>query len=196
MFGEKENTEERILKATFNILQQEGVDRTTTKKIAAEAGVNEVTIFRKFENKNNLIETAKAHYIKLYIDKLEETFAFSEDDEMEEYFRKAFYKMLDFEEDDVNIVRVVVGDVRGSDEKKNLISQITEPVFNKLEEFFKLQIKKGTVRDINPNAAALLCYGLMFQSLILWQVHGAGAEYFQKYTNEDFLDIIYHGIKP
>ena len=39
-----------------NGVQKEGVQKATTKKIAAEAGVNEVTIFRKFENKKNLIE--------------------------------------------------------------------------------------------------------------------------------------------
>ena len=54
MLFEKENTEEKIITATFNIVQKEGVQKATTKKIAAEAGVNEVTIFRKFENKKNL----------------------------------------------------------------------------------------------------------------------------------------------
>lgn len=51
MLFERENTEEKIIAATFNIVQKEGVQKATTKKIAAEAGVNEVTIFRKFDNK-------------------------------------------------------------------------------------------------------------------------------------------------
>ena len=59
MLFERENTEEKIIRATFNIVQKEGVQKATTKKIAAEAGVNEVTIFRKFENKKNLIESTK-----------------------------------------------------------------------------------------------------------------------------------------
>ncbi|MDO5819484.1 MAG: helix-turn-helix domain-containing protein [Methanobrevibacter sp.] len=42
--------------ATFGIHQKEGFTKATTKIIAAEAGVNEVTIFRNFQNKNNLIE--------------------------------------------------------------------------------------------------------------------------------------------
>ena len=46
-----ENTEEKIIEATFRILQKEGVKKATTKKIAAEAGVNEITIFRKFKRK-------------------------------------------------------------------------------------------------------------------------------------------------
>jgi hypothetical protein len=69
MFGEKENTEEKIMKATFDILQREGLAKTTTKKIAAEAGVNEVTIFRKFENKKNLINATKEFFLKKFTDK-------------------------------------------------------------------------------------------------------------------------------
>lgn len=42
------STDEKIIKATFGILQSEGFAQATTKKIAAEAGVNEVTIFRNF----------------------------------------------------------------------------------------------------------------------------------------------------
>ena len=49
MERELDATEEKIINATFRIFQKEGIDKATTKKIAAEAGVNEVTIFRKFE---------------------------------------------------------------------------------------------------------------------------------------------------
>lgn len=53
------STDEKIIKATFAILQREGFTKATTKKIAAEAGVNEVTIFRNFQNKNNLVEITR-----------------------------------------------------------------------------------------------------------------------------------------
>ena len=66
MLFEKENTEEKIITATFNIVQREGVQKATTKKIAAEAGVNEATIFRKFENKKNLIEATKDYYCQSF----------------------------------------------------------------------------------------------------------------------------------
>ena len=45
--------------------------KATTKKIAAEAGVNEITIFRKFQNKKNLIETVKEHHMQIFLDKIE-----------------------------------------------------------------------------------------------------------------------------
>ena len=74
------STDKKIIQATFSILQREGFTKATTKKIAAEAGVNEVTIFRKFQNKNNLVEITKDYYLQIFIKKLEEIFEFEEDE--------------------------------------------------------------------------------------------------------------------
>jgi len=70
--NEFNSTDIKIIKATFEILQEEGFAKATTKKIATKAGVNEVTIFRKFQNKNNLVEITKDYHLKLLIEKLEE----------------------------------------------------------------------------------------------------------------------------
>lgn len=47
--------QERILKAARTLFSQKGFKGTTTKMIALEAGVNEVTLFRNFQNKENLL---------------------------------------------------------------------------------------------------------------------------------------------
>ena len=67
------NTDLKIIKATFSILQSEGFTKATTKKIASEAGVNEVTIFRNFQNKANLVELTKNYYLEVFINQLEES---------------------------------------------------------------------------------------------------------------------------
>ena len=69
MVIELDNTEEKIVEATFGILQKEGSKKATTKRIAAEAGVNEVTIFRKFESKKNLIKITKEYYVARFVGK-------------------------------------------------------------------------------------------------------------------------------
>lgn len=195
MFGENENTEEKIIKATFDILENEGLAKTTTKKIAAEAGVNEVTIFRKFGNKNNLIEAAKEHYLKKFNDKIEETFSYEEDDSVEEYLNNAFYGMLSFAEDDIKILRVAMGEVREDPKKKLLISEIIEPLFKKLEGFFKLKIEKGEIRSVNYQALTLICYSMLFQSAVLWQIHHDNPDFEAGFDGEDVKDIIFNGIK-
>ena len=191
MLFERENTEEKIITATFNIVQ-----KATTKKIAAEAGVNEVTIFRKFENKRNLIEATKDYYMAKLLSQLEETFDFDEDDSIEEYLKRSFHGILDFSQEYINIIRVAMQEIKGTSDKKLLISQITDTIINKMEEFIKLQLEKGTIKNVNSKALSLMCFSIIFQSTILWQIYGNNADIDSDYFADDYLDIIFNGIKP
>lgn len=57
-------TREKILLAAINLMAEKGYDSTTTKEIAQEAKVNEVTLFRHFGTKEKLLEAAfnQFHY--------------------------------------------------------------------------------------------------------------------------------------
>jgi len=50
------NTEDKIINASIVLFAQKGYTAVTTKEIAKEAGVSEMTLFRHFENKHNLFE--------------------------------------------------------------------------------------------------------------------------------------------
>lgn len=52
------NTEDKILNASIILFSQKGYSAVTTKEIAKEAGVSEMTLFRHFESKHNLFEKA------------------------------------------------------------------------------------------------------------------------------------------
>lgn len=195
MIFKKEDTEEKIIQATFRILQKEGIKKATTKRIASEAGVNEVTIFRKFENKKNLIETTKEHYMKVLLDKLENNFDFNEEEDIEEYLKSSFNGILHFTEDDFSIIQISMQEIEDIPDKKLLISHVTDTILNKLEEFFKLQLEKDIIKNINPKAISILCFSLIFQSLILWQIYGTSHNIDPNYYADDFLDIIFNGIK-
>lgn len=55
MYDEMQN---RIIEATMNLIMQKGYSATTTKDIAKEAGINECTIFRKFNGKKAIVKAA------------------------------------------------------------------------------------------------------------------------------------------
>ena len=190
------STDEKIIKATFGILQSEGFTKATTKKIAAEAGVNEVTIFRNFKNKNNLVEITKDYYLQLLIGKLDEIFEFQEDEGIEEYLKITFFGILNLSEDDLSIIRVAMEEVRENPENKILISEITDVILNKLEEFFKLKIEKGTIRKVNPKSLAIMCFGMLFQSVILWKIYNKDLEFESNSYADDLLNIMFEGVKP
>lgn len=52
------NTEDKILNAAIVLFSQKGYSAVTTKEIAKEAGLSEMTLFRHFESKQNLFEKA------------------------------------------------------------------------------------------------------------------------------------------
>lgn len=58
------STSDKIMLAAIELMAEKGYHGTTTKEIAALAGVNEVTLFRHFGSKQKLLEAAfdRFHY--------------------------------------------------------------------------------------------------------------------------------------
>lgn len=192
---EIDSTSEKIIAATLRVLQKEGFEKATTKKISAEAGVNEVTIFRKFENKKNLVETTKNYYLQLLMDTVEDIFDYDEDEEIEEYLKISFYGILNLSDEDFSILRIAMGEVSTIPDKKHLISQITDVILDKLEEYFKSQKDKGVIRDIDTRSLAVMCFSVIFQSVILWKVYDKDMTFESNHYADDILDILFDGIK-
>ena len=193
--AEFNDTDKKIINATFTILQKEGFTKATTKKIAAEAGVNEVTIFRKFQNKNNLVEITKEYYLQILFNKLEEVFDFNEDDEIEAYLQSNFIGLLNLPDNEFSVFKIAMEEVRDIPEKKQLISRITNVIIDKLDEFFTFQIQNGKIRDVDSRVLALICFSVTFQSIVLLKVYDEDSNIdHDRYAN-NFLDILYNGIK-
>ena len=189
------DTDEKIIRATFGILQKEGFTKATTKRIAAEAGVNEVTIFRNFQNKNNLIEVTKEYYLQSLLEQFDEIFDFEEGDGIEDYLQSNFVGLLNLSDTDFSIVKVAMEEVRDTPETRQLISRITNTIIGKLEEFFNSQIEKGKIRAIDSRVLAAMCFSITFQSVILWRVYDRTPSVETNQYAENFLDILYNGIK-
>lgn len=194
MEAEIDKTSEKIIKATLVVLQEYGFDKATTKKIAAEAGVNELTIFRKFQNKKNLVEATKKYHLQILIEKLNEIFDFTEDENIEEFLRISFFGILTLDDGDFSILKVAMEEVRNDEDDEPLISEITDLILNKLEDFFKLQIEKGIIKDINTKSISVMCYSSLFQSVILWKIYNKSLGFETNNYIDDLLNIFLEGI--
>ena len=87
-------------------------------------------------------------------------------------------------------------EINGESDKKLLISRITDTIINKMEEFFKLQLEKGEIKNVNSKAISVMCFSIIFQSTILWQIYGNNGDMNSDIFADDYLDIIFNGIKP
>ena len=186
----------KIVDATFEILRKEGVEKATTKRIASAAGVNEVTIFRKFKNKNNLIEITKQYYMNILLSKLEDIFSFKGDEEIDEYLNSNFMGFLNLPEENLSIIKIAMEEVRDISGKKLIISTITNTIIGKLEEYFKLQKEKGNIRDIDTRVLSVMCFSMTFQSIVLWKVYDNTTKVEAIEFGKNYLDMLLNGIKP
>ncbi len=187
--------EEKIIIASFQIMEKEGISGATTKKIATQAKVSEVTLFRKFKNKQNLIEMAKEYFYNHLIEKLNEIFEFTPEISAEEYLTDCFYELVNLTDTELNIFKIGMEEVRNIPSENKLFLKISETIMEKLKNFFTLKIQRNEMRKINPDILALTIFGILFESIILWKVYGKTPKYpLDKYI-KDFLDIFLNGTK-
>ena len=191
---ELNSTDMKIITATFDLLQKEGLTKTTTKKIAAEAGVNEVTIFRNFKNKQNLVNITKEYYLDKCLKTVQYIFKYEEDEEIDEYLRNSFLKLSNLSENDYNIIKVGLREIGNLTEKKQMLSKITSEIIKQMDEYFKIQIEKGKIRSVDSKALTIMCFSTLFQSYMLGQLYTPNTNNINTKYGENFLDILYNGI--
>ena len=132
----------------------------------------------------------------MFIDRLRGIFYFNGDEDIEEYIKGAFMGVLNLSDSDFSILKVAMEEVREIPERKLLLIQITDVILEKLEDFFKLQKENGTVRDIDPKVMAVMCFSIIFQSVILRKVYSLSPDYELDYYSDNIFDILFNGIMP
>lgn len=189
-----DHTADRILNATIKILDKEGWEGATTKRIAAEAGVNEVTLFRKFKTKQLLLEAAKNRCATEFLEELELILKINEKIDIQanmENIWKNSSKMIDKR---TNLIRISMEEVRGVPFEERVLPKISKIVLDNLSNYFKKQIKKGKIRNIDPDVAALNIFSIVFQMNIMWKIYGQSPPVEDERCMENFLDIFMKGI--
>ena len=186
------STEEKIINATFNLFKRGDISSITTKSIANEAGVNEVTLFRKFKTKDNILESTKKYYLDYFIESLNEIFDFDDEISIEEYLKVTFYEVVNFSDTELNMIKVAFQTLSID---SSVLMKISDTIILKLKDFFILQLEKGTIKEINPDILALNVYSIMFESIILWKIYDKTPNLpIDDYVN-NFLDLLMHCIK-
>jgi len=190
------NTEQKILDAAVKVFSSDGYAGATTRKIAQEANVTEVTLFRKFQSKENLLKEVL----------IKNRHAISSQNQLLNINRN-----VDIEKDLCMLGKEIAKDME--DEKKDSISymfmfmlfeegrrrpelaEILASVFqtnmNHLIEYFELQMKNGKIRNINAQSAALTFVSYFICSAFL---RGIFVDYNFSYKVENFIDIFTKGI--
>ena len=186
---ELDKTEQKIVDATIFLLDKEGMNGTTTKKIAKKAEVSEVTVFRKFKSKDNLLKIAKIYYSDYFLEKISDIFTNYEDTDLESLLKNTWWKLVNFLDNNMDIIKIALDELMSSPEEEKMFSKFSDEVLKNLTNIFQEQIDKGKIRKINPSAAALTVFSVIVEGIIFWKFESkVSNDDINKYL-DDFLDI-------
>ncbi|MFD0586561.1 TetR/AcrR family transcriptional regulator [Paenibacillus sp. GCM10027627] len=180
----KLSTAEKLMKAIIDLVAEYGFNGVTTKEIAATAGVNEVTLFRHFGNKLNLLEQAfhRYHYA----------------DEMQKLFEdKIVYELYD----DLLLVSRKYHELMNTNRKvmqialkeKHVFKQFKEPSHKHpqklkelLIEYFNEMRTKGKLVECNVEVQALSFLWMNYGAFV--SVLDAGRMSYTESTLDQFIE--------
>jgi len=188
------NTEDKILDSTIKLLDQVGWKGATTKRIADEAGVNEVTVFRKFKNKETLLKAAKERSANTFLKELDTLFDIDDNCDVDVYLMTIWRNASKIIDKQINLIRISMEEVRGIPLEEKVLPKITEMISHHLVEYFQKQIKRGLIRRIDPEVAALTIFSVVFQLNIVWKIYDQKKKKEQEQYMKNFLEIFLNGI--
>lgn len=188
------STEDKILDATIELLDNEGINGATTRKIASEAGVNEVTVFRKFKNKKRLLRAAKERGANQFLEELETLFDIDEVDDVEAYLMAIWKNASKKIDKRINLIRISMEEVRGIPLEDKVFPKISRLIKQHLAEYFQKLIDRGIVKDIDPDAAAMTIFSIVFHITIYGKIYEQYPEETMEETMEKSLKIFLYGI--
>ncbi|OWT33850.1 hypothetical protein BGI41_00160 [Methanobrevibacter sp. 87.7] len=194
---EIKDTETKILYATIKLLEEGGVNNATTRKIADKANVSEVTIFRKFKNKDNLLNEASKFYSEYFLNKLDYVFEVDENEDIVSILKSVWNNILYVFEDDFNLIRISIEDIRAVSLGDPTFKKISEKVINNLISILKNQMDKGKIsKEVNIEILSLDIYSMIIQSLLLWKIYGYTPSKSVNEEVDNFIEILLDGIAP
>lgn len=152
------STHDRILLAARRLFARKGFEATTTKDLAAEAGVAEGTLFRHFANKKAiLVEVATQGWVEILTDLLTELSEMGSYKAVAQVMRR---RMLHVQENS-DLMRVCFIEAQFHPELRDRIqTEAIAKMTDVAEAFFETAMERGIYRRTNPKIVARVFLGM------------------------------------
>lgn len=151
-------TKQRILDAAQRLFASRGYNGTTTRDLAAKAGVAEGTLFRHFENKKAiLVEVATQGWVELLTDLLTELSEMGSYKAVAQVMRRRMMRM----HKNADMMRVCFMEAQFHPDLRDRIqSEVIAKMSNVAEAFFETAMERGIYRRTNPKVVARVFLGM------------------------------------
>lgn len=155
-----ETTRERILAAAHQLFSAKGVSGVPTREIARAAQVSEVTLFRYFPTKDQLLEAVIDHFSLPSIKDLIPPQGYLPYDEGLARLADQLLVTLDSIRD---WIRILHGELlRSPGELYRIYHSFLDNLFEVLASYFRELQGRGGLRDVDPEMAARVFHGIFY----------------------------------
>lgn len=158
---DKRETKEKILRATLNLLSRKGYLGSTTREIAREAGITELTLFRHFGSKEKLFEEVLKRYS--FLPALKEVLPRLEGLSYEEALMDIGMLFIKTLKEKKPIIKIMLSEANLYPEKiRDVYQRLMDRTIKTLAEFFNELQKKGVMRNFPSEIGAKAFLGMLF----------------------------------
>jgi AcrR family transcriptional regulator len=179
------STHKRVLSAALKVFSRHGL-AATTKEIAQEAGVNEVTLFRQFENKQNLIAAVTLEMLRHQAESLARIDLENPDlrrdlTRIAKAYDRSVSRYMGF-------IRALISQHDKPDLRDTIASEAVESFRKRFHDYLERAHRRGLVRDMEFAPAIDVFIGMIFSGALrrdLKRQHYSRAQYLE--TCVDFF---------
>ena len=155
------STQQRLLDATLKLISEKGYLGATTREIAQEAQVTELTLFRHFGTKEKLFEELLRNHT--FLPRLKELLPELDGLSYKEGLQLIAMKFLLSLKERKLMVKIMYSEVTIYPGKiRAVYNKFTDDLRETLAQYFKSQKEQGALRNVSPEMAARLFLGVLF----------------------------------
>jgi len=155
------STRDRILEAGLRVFSKKGYLGATTREIANEAGIAEVTLFRQFSSKERLFEEVIHNYT--FLPALKGLLPEIEDMNYANALSEIATRFLSRLSERRELIQIMHAEVRMYPAKvKEIYKNLVDEIYRTLASYFKEVRNRGAVRNFHPELGARAFLGMFF----------------------------------
>jgi AcrR family transcriptional regulator len=169
----RKNRKEDILRAAVDLFASRGFKGTTTRDLAAKAGVNEALIFRYFKTKRNLYRAIFDFKIsgenrEARLEELKKFAASNDDASFFEFIARDFLRK---NKKDTSFLRLLLfSALEGHEFVEIFLESLSDQ--NPLARYIGSRIEGGTFRNVNPDMASHAFLGMLVSFILFQEIIG------------------------
>jgi TetR/AcrR family transcriptional regulator len=192
-----EDRRRQLIETAIDLFSQKGFAGTTTREIAAAAGVTEAIIFRHFATKQDLYQAILTYKCDAGMKPwMEELNAIMDADDDEGLIRSLVTHMLAFHREDPRFHRLMLhAALEGHEIAIIHHNQVKMPMGAKLMDYIARRQAAGAIRPADPGSVVLAIAGIpQFYALQKYVYQSADFQFADDQVIETFVQILSTGL--